>query len=153
MIPSITGKLELVYEGEQEGPYQVALKLLGKAIKEEFLAHFPNPNHEEKKRGQDAYGQIRSYFANGKTLDFHNDQNDKSYTEVLNKIPGLNQLITEKAVAKDEKNLFKELILHGLAEFNVLNKDIMGTNLSFSDLLANMLDDMDDDLDGPNFDN
>ena len=28
IIPSITGKIELVYEGEQEGPYQVAMNLL-----------------------------------------------------------------------------------------------------------------------------
>ena len=33
IIPSITGKIELVYEGEQEGPYQVALNLVDKAVR------------------------------------------------------------------------------------------------------------------------
>ena len=32
VIPAITGKIELVYEGEQEGPYAVAISLMGNAI-------------------------------------------------------------------------------------------------------------------------
>ncbi|RYF88472.1 MAG: magnesium chelatase, partial [Chitinophagaceae bacterium] len=32
IIPSITGKIELVYEGEQEGPFQVALNLVERSI-------------------------------------------------------------------------------------------------------------------------
>ena len=37
IIPSITGKVELVYEGEQEGPYGVAIELINQSIKESFL--------------------------------------------------------------------------------------------------------------------
>jgi magnesium chelatase subunit I len=48
IIPSITGKIELVYEGEQEGPYQVAYNLLEKAIRSQFVQYFPNPGHTEK---------------------------------------------------------------------------------------------------------
>jgi len=40
IIPSITGKIELVYEGEQEGPYQVALNLIDKAIRSQFITYF-----------------------------------------------------------------------------------------------------------------
>jgi len=41
-----------------------------------------------------------------------------------------------------------ELVLHGLAEFNVINKDYIESTFSFHDMLANMLDDLDeDDLD------
>src|SRR5690606_17279101 len=39
IIPSITGKVELVYEGEQEGPYQVAMNLLEKAIRTQFVQY------------------------------------------------------------------------------------------------------------------
>src|SRR5687767_10601303 len=44
IIPSITGKIELVYEGEQEGPYQVAMNLLDRAIRTQFSQFFPNPD-------------------------------------------------------------------------------------------------------------
>ncbi|MGB0985203.1 MAG: magnesium chelatase, partial [Saprospiraceae bacterium] len=43
VVPAITGKVELVYEGEQEGPYQVAMNLMDSAIKDLFLEYFPHP--------------------------------------------------------------------------------------------------------------
>ena len=50
IIPSITGKIELVYEGEQEGPYEVALNLLNKSIRNQFVQYFPNPELSKKRR-------------------------------------------------------------------------------------------------------
>lgn len=50
-ITAITGKVELVYRGEQEGPQNVAQFLLGRAIKEAFNSRFiPNyrPGKEQK---------------------------------------------------------------------------------------------------------
>ena len=49
IIPSITGKVELVYEGEQEGPYQVAMNLVDKAIRSQFIQYFPNPDTLKKR--------------------------------------------------------------------------------------------------------
>ena len=40
IIPSITGKIELVYEGEQEGPFQVAMNLVEKATRSQLLFTF-----------------------------------------------------------------------------------------------------------------
>lgn len=148
VIPSITGKLELVYEGEQEGPYQVALKILGKAIREEFLVHFPNPNKEERKAKLDAYFQIKDYFSNGKTLDIPNDCSKSDFRKALDNVPGLEKLVSKATLSEEDKYAMKELVLHGLSEFNILNKEVLGTSLTFSDLLANMLDDME----GPDLD-
>src|SRR5436189_4518437 len=50
IIPSITGKVELVYEGEQEGPFQVAMNLVDKAIRSQFIQYFPNPDTLKKRR-------------------------------------------------------------------------------------------------------
>src|SRR5687768_5578047 len=49
IIPSITGKVELVYEGEQEGPYQVAMNLVDKSIRAQFVQFFPNPDTLKKR--------------------------------------------------------------------------------------------------------
>src|SRR5688572_30111726 len=49
IIPSITGKIELVYEGEQEGPFQVAMNLVEKAIRTQFSQYFPNPEVLKKR--------------------------------------------------------------------------------------------------------
>jgi magnesium chelatase subunit I len=50
IIPSITGKIELVYEGEQEGPYQVSFNLLEKSIRTQFKQYFPDPDTLKKRK-------------------------------------------------------------------------------------------------------
>ncbi|MCO5279163.1 MAG: sigma 54-interacting transcriptional regulator [Saprospiraceae bacterium] len=77
VIPSITGKVELIYEGEQEGPYNVALHLLDASIKEEFLSIFPNPEKKLKKHEEDAYHKIKSWFTKGNTVEFWYNDSDE----------------------------------------------------------------------------
>src|SRR6195952_4519849 len=75
IIPSITGKIELVYEGEQEGPYQVAFNLLEKAIRTQFALYFPNPDTLKKKKPKNAaeeenpYKAIIRWFDGGHSLN------------------------------------------------------------------------------------
>ena len=38
IVPAITGKVELVYEGEQEGAAAVAQQLIADAVKTEFFS-------------------------------------------------------------------------------------------------------------------
>src|ERR1043165_2848197 len=52
IIPAIIGKIELVYEGEQEGPYQVAMNLLDKSIRSQFAHYFPNPDTLKRRAGR-----------------------------------------------------------------------------------------------------
>jgi magnesium chelatase subunit I len=149
VVPAITGKVELVYEGEQEGPYQVAMALLSKAIKTAFLNHFPNPDKLKKGVQKDPYGTIRAWFAAGNELELLNDASEQDYRRALDRIAGLRQLVeTTLELKGDAAYTFMELALHGLAELEVLNKDILEGSQSFRDLLANMLgDDLFDDED------
>jgi magnesium chelatase subunit I len=43
-LPAITGKVEMVYEGEQQGAEVVAKKLIGTAVKKLFDSRFPAPD-------------------------------------------------------------------------------------------------------------
>ncbi len=142
VIPAITGKVELVYEGEQEGPYLVALHLLNASIKKEFLERFPNPDQLRREEDRDPYGVIKAWFADGNTVDLINDSSDKDFHKELEKVAGLEKLATKYASSKESKHLTMELILHGLSEFNVVNKDMVESRITFRDLLANMLDDL-----------
>jgi magnesium chelatase subunit I len=142
VVPAITGKVELVYEGEQEGPYGVAMALLGKSLKKVFLDHFPDPDHLKKGAESDPYGTIRAWFSGGNVLELLNDSSDKDYKKALDKVAGLRKLAENFTKAEgDELYLFMELALHGLVEFDVLNKNVLESSMSFRDLLANMLDD------------
>jgi magnesium chelatase subunit I len=148
IIPAITGKIELVYEGEQEGPYDVALHLIGKAIKEEFLQYFPNPDRLKKNQKTDPFMKIKKWFSEGNTVDLVHNSNNELFEASLDSVEGLSELITELPdIDFKEKYAYMELALHGLGEFNVIQKEIVENQLQFRDLLADMLrfDDGDED--------
>ncbi len=142
VVPAITGKVELVYEGEQEGPYMVAIALMNLAIKESFLTHFQDPDKLRKGQEKDPYGTIKAWFAGGNSIELLNDSSDKEFHQTLDEVAGLRKLVESTLNVKgEEAYIYMELVLHGLAEFNVINKDIMESSFSFRDLLSNMLDD------------
>lgn len=140
VVPAITGKVELVYEGEQEGPYLVAINLLGKAVKKMFLDHFPDPDKLRKGRDRDPYGVMRAWFSGGNAVNLLNDMSDKDYRAALDNVAGLRKFVESNTEAQgDEVYLYMELVLHGLAEFQVISKDMLEAKLSFRDTLADML--------------
>ncbi len=142
VVPSITGKVELVYEGEQEGPYFVALQLLGAAIQKEFEAYFPVPEDISREGVRDPYHRIRAWFSDGNHLEVLNDDADKDLRKAFAKVPGLKELAQEGKKAFPEGtslDSIMELIIFGLSEYEVLNKEVVNRKFSFKDLLADML--------------
>ena len=146
VVPAITGKVELVYEGEQEGPHAVALSLLASSIKDLFNDFFENPSAIQKGRDSDTYGVVRAWFAGGNVLEILNDDSDKEYKKALDQIAGLSKLVKALKVDKKDEYAFKELLIHGLAEHEIVSKEMMDSSMSFSDLLAGMMGDDEEDL-------
>lgn len=151
VIPAITGKVELVYEGEQEGPYSVALQLIGEAIKTTFLRYFPNPDIPAKKQERDPYGIIKAWFSGGNNVSLLNDDSGEQYQRELDKIAGLQRLPGMQDIPAQDAYTFRELVLHGLAEFDIINKNFIDSTVTFNDSLADMLREEDDDLDNDEF--
>jgi magnesium chelatase subunit I len=158
IVPSITGKIELVYEGEQEGAAIVAQKLISKATRTIFTEYFPNPEKIKRNSPENPYREITQWFSRGNSLDLINDVSKKEYRESLDKVPGLSALVKEcyKKAEKAHHYLLMEFVLHGLAEFSLLGKAglVSGQGgVQFKDLLSGMLnipgmDDEDDDFGG-----
>lgn len=153
-IPAITGKVELVYEGEQEGAGIVAQSLVGKAIRTLFTDYFPKLDDKDKQKGQkeNPYAEIIQWFGEGYTIDLLNDLSNKDYENALSTIPGLEALVKkQQPKAKAHAKLFlMEFALHGLAEYSKLSKTALDTGTRFKDLLSSMfsmpdLDDMSED--------
>ena len=143
VIPAITGKVELVYEGEQEGAYNVAIDLLSTAIKNEFLELFPDPDKLTKTKDKDPFAAIRAWFSSANVLDLLNDDSESDYQKALSSVNGLADLVKSAGIEDKDKYVFMELVLHALASFDILNRDILAKSFSFRDLLANMWDDLD----------
>lgn len=140
VVPSITGKVELVYEGEQEGPGIVAQNLIGKAIRSQFINYFPDPDKFRKQKEKSPYKKITTWFGEGNTLDLLHDMTKASYQATLEGVPGLKELIKELHGSKDDqtKLLLMEFALHGLAEYSQISKSNLVSGLQFKDLLSGM---------------
>jgi magnesium chelatase subunit I len=140
VIPAITGKVELVYEGEQEGPGIVANDLLGKAIRQQFGHYFPNPEDARKKKVDNPYKVITQWFGEGNEVDILHDLPTADYERMLKSIPGLEELVKSHHPVADIKYrvFLMEFALHGLAEHSMLSKRHLESGLSFKDLLSSM---------------
>ncbi len=143
VIPGITGKVELVYEGEQEGPGIVAANLISKAIRAQFVNFFPDPEEIRKnKKKNSPYQVISEWFGKGNMIDLILDSNDSEYSSCLKGIPGLADLVNKRygQESEDYRLFLMELALHGLAEYSVLSKHIIDEGFQFKDLISSMLD-------------
>lgn len=140
VIPAITGKVELVYEGEQEGAGLVAYNLIGKAIRSQFVNYFPSPEQKKKDKEGNPYVLPLAWFGEGNELDILNSQTDKEYKTALQGVPGLEEVVTQlvKSLPEKEREFYMEFALHGLAEYSQLSKNLLDTGLSFKDLFSSM---------------
>ena len=141
VIPAITGKVELVYEGEQEGPGIVARNLIGKALRTQFINYFPDPEKIRKdKANKNPYKEITDWFGEGNMVDLLHDATLEEYEKELTQIPGLEQLVvdTNGKQGKDFKLFMMEFALHGLAEYSMLSKHHLERGMLFKDLLSSM---------------
>ena len=145
VIPSITGKVELVYEGEVEGQYNVALQLVSQAVREEFLETFPHPEKIKKGKEKDPYGAIRAFFGDSNSILLPNDAEDKNFHHVLDSVPGMDRLLESFKISKTDYYVFKEIVLHSLADLDVLTKELTQGKVGFSDPLGKMLNDLDEE--------
>ena len=146
VIPAITGKIELVYEGEQEGPLKVAHILIGKATRTVFAKYFPNPEQFKKEQEFNPYQKIVSWFGEGNHIDILNDISEENYRKQLLKVPGLRELVKNyyPEAEAHEQQFLMEFALHGLAEYSFLSKQLVDSGLQFRDLLSSMFGGQDD---------
>ena len=147
VVPAITGKVEMVYEGEQEGPHSVALHLIGQAVKKVFLQYFPNPNKLKKGQERDPYGVLKAWFSAGNVVDLMTELEAKKFTQIIEGVAGLKKIAEDSKTPDAELQTYMELALHGLSEFDVLSKTFVQTRWLFKDHLAGALDPDEDDTD------
>src|SRR6187402_2779587 len=93
IIPAITGKVELVYEGEQEGAAVVAQHLIGDAIHTFFPTYFPKIEKLEKQGEKTPYADILDWFFTESGFELLDDFTDEEYKTTLDSITPLEKLI------------------------------------------------------------
>ncbi|MEZ4857961.1 MAG: sigma 54-interacting transcriptional regulator [Flavobacteriaceae bacterium] len=136
IIPSITGKVELVYEGEQEGASQVAQMLIANAIKTQFLTYFPKIEKLKKESDTDPYDEIVSWFFEQSGFELLDSMTDSEYQNKLDSIAPLERLLQKYTpdIAVNERYFFKEFVLWALSENKKLSRHYLGDGLHFKDV-------------------
>lgn len=132
IIPSITGKIELVYEGEQEGADYVAKILIDKAVMNQFESIFPRISKLEKEGIKTPYTDLIQWF-NKNQLELNYGDTDEKFYAKLNKITPLTTVVEENAsdYSEDDKNFLKELVLWALTISKKLDKSENSANFTF----------------------
>jgi magnesium chelatase subunit I len=137
IVPAITGKVELVYEGEQEGAAFVAQQLIGSAIQRLFPTLFPKIEKLNKQNAVTPYSALmESIFAEG-GLVLLDDCTDKEYQDTLDSVKPLTALIEkyQGTTLPEDIYFLKEFVLWGLVEYHKLSKDRLENGFQFKDLL------------------
>jgi magnesium chelatase subunit I len=145
IIPSVTGKIELVYEGEQEGAALVAVTLIGKALDKVFRDHFPAP--VKGKQDPDAaplensYEAVTDYFGTGRKVELSDSMTLDEYRAALESIAGLSGIVDRYFPTRDkrERLLRMELVLEGLYHNNVIAREEVDTMVRYADLFSDMI--------------
>ncbi|ASV32176.1 MoxR family ATPase [Maribacter cobaltidurans] len=144
VIPAITGKIELVYEGEQEGADVVAEILIDEAVKSLFSEYFPKINKLQRKDEETPYDELLHWFFQGEGFELLDDFTDEEYKRALDGIPALNALIKTYQPDYPEEDVYflKELLLWGLVSHKKLNKQRFAEGYQFKDLYSSFLKDI-----------
>ena len=146
VIPAICGKVELVYEGEVEGPVIVAQNLIGKAIRTQFLNYFPDPE-KSKKSKINPFAKVIEWFGSGNEMEMIGDMTDREYNARLKTIDGLDDFVDMLSAYgnANEKLFMMEFALHGMAEYSLIGKQSLDQGIKFQDLVSSMFSGPDDE--------
>lgn len=143
VIPAIVGKIELVYEGEQEGAEKIAHHLIGQAVRNTFGDLFPDPARPRKKSAEgqnaDVYRSVVKYFEENHA-DLPWDATNAQYGKALDAVSGLRQLIRDqhREVVEAEQLVWAEFVLHALAEHSRIGRTVHADRAGFGDLMQSM---------------
>jgi len=145
IIPALTGKLELVYEGEQEGAINVAKLIVGKAIVKVYKSHFPDPS-KRNEESPSIYEPIGLHFELGNELILGDHIKDEEYREALNEVKGLQSAVTGvMGEATNELDIvaWMDITLEALHQHSMLGKEEINQTTKYTDMLGSMLDQLD----------
>lgn len=141
IIPALTGKVELVYEGEQEGSEKVAEMLIGNAIKALFDEYFITIKKLSKDGEYGVFDELTEWFINNPGFELLNEAKDAEYHKAIESVSPLNAILEkyQPNVPKKDIPFVKEFILWALVEYKRLSKKSFAEGFELEDNLLGRL--------------
>jgi len=145
VLPAISGKVELVYEGEQEGVAAVSRHVVGKAVKTVFSRLAPGARKLEADKDPDEgeFREVIGWFTGGRRVEIADDDAVDAYRKQLDQVAGLKKL-AQKAMkaasaAGDDVYPYMELVLEGLHQYSSIGREDVEGGVAYRDLLGDMM--------------
>ena len=142
-IPAIIGKIEMVYEGEQEGASNIARRLINQAIRSIAPEYFNNIQHLSDKRApvelKEKFMLITSWFESGQRLDLLNEMTQSDFENEINNVSGLEEKVEGLTSVNSEKSVLKEFLLTALAAYSLLERKDLKQSVSFQDYFSSVV--------------
>ena len=140
VISAINGKIELVYEGEQEGAVEISRLLILESVKTFFVNFFPKIKKLNKAEQLDPYAEIVDWFKN-KELFIDENLDNKAYNDTFKTIKVLKSFVKKQIPGIDTKdeNFMYEFLLWGLSSYKKVNITRTSRGLSFSDSFSDYI--------------
>jgi magnesium chelatase subunit I len=147
-ISALTGKIELVYKGEQEGVANVALHLIGRALRHSFNSRVV-PNYKrgrERKQELAGFEPIIEWFEGGNTLKLSSEMSDAEFVKTLKSINGLEKITRDLKLSENPEELpvMMEFVIEGLHQNFLLTKHIKDARITYTDAVSYMMDELQD---------
>jgi magnesium chelatase subunit I len=156
VLPALTGKIELVFEGEQEGSLKVSKALIGKAVRGVFRTYFPDPllkkhdknlpHHLQQElrttSSPTEYDAIIRWFEKGNHLEISDDMPTIQYFRLLDRVTSLRD-VTKKYMKLSDSDVASlssamEFVLDGLHQFSKIAKDEVDHRISYKDMIGSI---------------
>ena len=144
IIPGMTGKMELVFEGEQEGSIKVSKALISRAIREIFKKYFPDPLQRQKKSDKELkthYSDIIEWFQFGGKILIEDDMTFKEYFKELKKVEGLEKFVKKYPQFYEteyELASLMEFVIDGLHQNSKIAKEEFDSSTAYKDMVGSM---------------
>jgi magnesium chelatase subunit I len=137
--PAVTGKIELVYEGEQEGAQNVARLLIGRAVRTIYPRYFPDP--ADKRKGRAVYQRILHWFSQGNTVEIDPELSLQRYVSKLDAVDGLADVVRQHAdgASPEERAVMMEFVLEALHQNSLVGKEVQADHRTYADIMGSML--------------
>jgi magnesium chelatase subunit I len=141
-IPAMTGKMELVFKGEQEGLVNVAHRLIGQAAGKVFDHYFlPMGRKARHKIDAEPYKDITGWFEKGNHLDLSDDLPFEDYFRRLRNVDGLEGITRKHLKSPDDLHLAAgmEFALEGLVQHFLISKKYDAETVRYVDTVSEMM--------------
>lgn len=142
-VPAISGKLELVFEGQETGAEVVAQRLVGQAIRAVFSKYFESVELQSKEDEGDVWQEVTAWFNMGKELELLEAETREEHSKKLQSVPGLLQVVQDSFpdLQGEDLDLALSMALDGLHHFSLLSKEGVGHTMVYGDALSDMMRD------------